>query len=200
MEFIGRKTMRQNFKGFDLKLPEWYKNNNPNILSWIKDDLKKGRQFHYLFIGEVGTGKTELTDIIYGQFKQHNAVINDRYIKATEIYQDYLGVMQSNYTDKHNAIRKRTGCLQNEFTILDDLGAEKPYTESSSQFIETILIGHYCFIKKYPCCSIITTNLTGDNIAERYGNRVLDRLHEVFTIMIFNNYSFRQEKTEIIKG
>ena len=190
--------MNRNFKGFDLNLPHWYKDNNPAILKRIEVDLKAGNQFNYLFIGNVGTGKTLLADTIYNQFRCNNPRIDNKYIRAMDIYQEYLGVMMSNYTDKLNALEKRIRCLEKPFVIFDDLGTEKPSTDSSRQFIETILINHYNYVLKYCSSSIISTNLTGDDIADKYGNRVLDRIHDAFTIMKFNNHSFRQEKTEII--
>jgi len=147
-----------------------------------------------------GTGKTLLAIEIYKQFKNQNPNIEHSFSRARELYRHYLSVMMSSYTDKGDAIKKAIRCFRSQFAVLDDIGAEKPRTEASRMFIEDILEDRYEFAKIYPCCSIITTNLTGEEIGQLYGHRVLDRLHEIFTIMVFNDHSFRQDHTEIIEG
>lgn len=183
------------YQSFDLKLPDWYKNNNPKILAKIRTDLAAGNQFNYLFMGCVGSGKTLLAEFIFSQINETNSKI-----EAMDIYQEYLRILKSDYTDKNTAIEKRLNCLRKEYLLFDDLGTEKPSTDSSRHFMEQILMKHYNYVKHNNSCSIITTNLTGNEIAERYGNRILDRFHELFTIMKFKKYSFRRENPVIIEG
>jgi len=188
------------YQSFELMMQKCYQNNNPNILSRIKSDIRSGKEFHYLFVGKVGTGKTLLAREIYKQFRNQNPNIEHSFSRARELYRHYLSVMMSSYTDKGDAIKRAIRCFRSQFAVLDDIGAEKPRTEASRMFIEDILEDRYDFAKMYPCCSIITTNLTGEEIGQLYGHRVLDRLHEIFTIMVFNDHSFRQDHTEIIEG
>lgn len=182
--------MTQNFK-----LPKNYVNNNPNIIKRIEHDIKVNKEFHYLFIGVVGSGKTYLATSL------SKTMEGVKYLSARQVYRDYLNIMMSDFTDKVSALNKKIHCMRGKYVILDDLGAEKPKTESSRAFMEEILEDRYEWIKKkLAICTIITTNLTGKEITSLYGNRVLDRLHEVFTIMKFNKYSFRNANVEIIEG
>ena len=46
--------------GRQLKPPTGYETNNPKILAQVKKDLAGDAEFHYLFIGVCGCGKTYL--------------------------------------------------------------------------------------------------------------------------------------------
>jgi len=189
------------YRGFELRLPEWYSEiNSANCLKRIKNDLKSGKLFHYLFIGDVGVGKTVLAEEIFKQFRQNNPDIECNFLKGREVYQDYVIVLNSNYSDKSDALKKKTRCFRYLFSVLDDLGKEKPRTEGSRAYMESLLEDRYDFQKKIKCCTIITTNLSGQEIGDLYGEPVLNRLHEIFTIMKFGDHSFRLDHTEIIEA
>ena len=193
------------YQSFDLQLPEGYENLNPNIINRVKSDLKNAKQFNYLFLGLVGAGKTYLAKIIYKQFYRLNHLENSSsFLLARDVYQEYLAVLNSNFVDKSTAIRKRLNCFKDSFSVLDDLGAETPNTDASKSYMADIIERRYEYWQenpKYIAGSIITSNLkTGQEIGEMYGHRLLDRLHEMYTIMIFTNHSFRNKKAEIIKG
>ena len=181
-----------------MNLPENYQKNNPNILKRIEQDLDTNSGFHYLFMGDVGCGKTYLAEIIAKNFE------NVRYNSAFELYSDYLFLLDSSYTDKNEAIKNLKHSLRGSFVILDDLGAESPRSESSRNFISAVCQDGYLWVKEVEKMkvtrSIITTNLTGMQIQKLYGVRVIDRLQELYTIMKFKSKSFRADEKEIIEG
>jgi DNA replication protein DnaC len=177
------------------KLPDDYKKNNPHIIEQIISDIKNEKDFHYLFQGCVGCGKTYLAKLISKTFED----VKIKY--ARSVYREYLSVLDSNYTDKAVAIDKRIHCLRGDFVILDDIGSEKPRTAGSRSFMEDIIEDRYDWIMKgLGKRTVFTTNLTGSELAELYGDRVVDRLQEAFIIMKFKNYSFRKNKNIVIEG
>ena len=176
----------------DFRLPKDYVKNNPNILEQVASDINKN--FHYFFQGQVGSGKTYLADAIakYHEFK---------IIKAREVYRDYLRLMNSDYSDKNEQLTKIVRILRGKNVIFDDIGAEKPKTAASANFIEDIIEDRYDWWKKGLAeRTIFTTNLTGIELGELYGDRVVDRLQEMFIIMKFKKVSFRTKKQKIIEG
>lgn len=190
--------MNQNSDKTIFRLPEDYVNINPNITKRILGDINNDNNFHYLFLGPVGCGKTYLAELIYNFMKRND--VKTKYIKAREIYREYVEKMMSDVSDKADALRKRLQCLRGEFVVLDDLGDEKPRTEKSIAFMQDIITDRYEWIKNRDCKTIIITNLTGEEIGKTYGYRVLDRLHECFTVMKFKDHSFRSQNVEIIEG
>jgi DNA replication protein DnaC len=174
-----------------------YKVNNPAIFKQVSIDVDTGNTFHYIFTGVCGCGKTYLAE----QIAKHYP--NTKIITAQEAYQKYRYAINLNTADQATELRKSIHCMRgrDDLLILDDLGAEKPRTEASRAFMESILEDRYEWIRKgFGGSTIITTNLTSEKLAEFYGDRVLDRLQEMFTIMKFRPYSFRSLKRKIIEG
>ena len=189
-----------------MKLPKEYKKNNPNIIKQVSADLKAEKPFHYLFQGDVGCGKTYLARII------KNHILHDRIIDvnkadnliqtARKHYLEYLSLLGSDYSDRSDALdRLRRSIAHAEFIILDDLGDEKPGTDASHDYFAGIVEDRHDYIRKYEYTrTIITTNLDAQQFINTYGSRVFDRITELYTIMRFKPYSFRQEKSAIITG
>jgi len=181
-----------------LKLPEYYEKNNPNILQKVGDDMKAGRPFHYLFIGTVGCGKTELARAIVRSHPGFNVV------KTRRFYRSYLEYISMRHQDKYESIRIIERQFRERLLILDDLGDEKPSTEAARDYMSAMIEERYDYCS-HPgrvdkCRTVITTNLTGKQILDFYGSRVLDRLEEMFIIMKFKEHSFRHDKVKTISG
>jgi DNA replication protein DnaC len=191
----------------EIKYPENYKRNNPNILKRIEKDLKaedgKIINANYLFQGPVGCGKTTLGAIIYNNIQKPGSSVRKTFNK---LYDEYLMYMNSNFSDKYDAINDIYKLLTKNIVFLDDLGDEKPGTDAAHDFVSGLLTERYDHIKKCSsflmddCITVITTNLDGPSIIRTYGSRVYDRIQEVFVICKFNEVSFRQKQRTIIKG
>ncbi len=175
----------------DLIFPENYRFNNPNIIKLVKKVYNQ--EFHLLFMGVVGCGKTYLAQIISKTDKF-------KFINARNAYYEYLRLKEGDYSDKHEALRKARNQLCGANVIFDDIGSEKPATQAAHSFIEGLIEDRYERIKKgYSKKTIFTTNLNAEMIRDFYGDRVLDRISEVFTICKFQNKSFREEKLKIVE-
>ena len=182
----------------ELKLPSGYRLNNPNFLKQLKEDFKEERNFNYLFTGSVGCGKTYLAKIII-----HNTGGSGFWetLECRNVYKDYLRLMESNYTDKHEALQRLDDRVKKKNVLIDDLGDERPSTAGSHDYLGGLLVERCETIKRTSTCSsIITTNLKQKEIMEMYGSRVVDRLEENFIMVKFEDHSFRRDKRQIIKG
>lgn len=188
-------------------LPKDYKRNNPNILKRIDDDRNSNGSYHYLFIGNAGCGKTLLASLLAHDFASRlkgQTIDSPYFIKVRTFYRDYLGLLNSNFTDVHSAMKAKENKFKSRYVIIDDIGDEKPSTPSANEYIGAMIEERYdyiklCEAKKTPCWTIGTTNLNQKQLMEKYGSRVVDRIEEMFTIMKFKETSFRRKKREIIK-
>ena len=137
-------------------------------LDFIKKEARdyiKGAQNNIILIGDCGVGKSHLAYSAIKAISDYNkklaTVINvvDLIAKVKEDFS-----LEAYYTnllsgkDKHDTI---------EYLVLDDLGTEKT-SEWSSNLIYSIL--------NKRTNTIITTNLTPDEIQRRYGKRIFSRI------------------------
>ena len=183
----------------DFNLPSDYEINNREIINRIRLDLSANKNIHYMFLGAVGSGKTHLARIIRQFYTKQG--VDVKFVEARNSYKEYLRMLGSEYTDKVEAIRKREQVLRKPYVIYDDIGNEKPATESAHSFVGDLLEDRYMWIKKgFGKMTILTSNLDETALRRFYGDRVVDRLVEVFTIMKFKSESFRKKKMEIVGG
>ena len=176
--------------------PEGYDINNPNIIKRVEQDLSNGNPFHYLFTGVVGCGKTYLA--------KHIVDTNPLYWKCIAVkpfYETYLKYIQSDYTDKWDAIKTHNREFEKECLFIDDLGDERPGTAASHDYFGGLIISRYIYIQRHDRTrTIITTNLDSLEIENIYGSRATDRLKECFVICKFNPTSFREKKETVIES
>lgn len=137
------------------------------VAEYLKDTQGK----HLCLLGRVGTGKTLLaTKILPILFQmQYNKFFTS--IKAVNLA-DELRVAK-----------------RNNFVIIDDVGTESDamdFGNKISQFSEWIDT-----LENRSSMSIITTNLSADQIKQRYGMRTYDRIRGLFKVITFNEKSMR---------
>ncbi len=179
--------------------PKNFIKKNPVLLNTLEQELNAGKDCHFLFTGVPGCGKTYLADLVIRWWRQngHNPVK----LECPTIYREYLRVIDSKASDKHDALRRRINIFCADYAVLDDLGWEKPSTEASKVYLAEIINARYLRLQKgHVRGSIITTNLTINEIKANYGERISDRLQEFFTVATFLNGSFRVQKTRTLRG
>lgn len=143
------------------------------------DALTKGIKFGIALCGGVGSGKTTLMAAICNLtgylFSKDGRGF--RKINATDIASKYVG----------NSFR---ALCEEPMLAIDDLGCEPvevmQYGNVLTPTVE-LLMARY----DMQLYTIITTNIEPHKIAERYGERVADRLREMMTIIPFNNKTYR---------
>ncbi len=176
------------------KLPEDYIITNPNIINHVKKSAESGI-FAYLFLGAVGVGKTYLGQLIINHASAGYGATRKK-ITARNLYNEYLGLMRDKPSDLKEALRKRQGWLKcrDGAAMLDDLGTEPVSASNASTEFMCGLIEDYYGWNDRNKALVITTNLTGNELLERYGARVMDRLADMLTVCEFTGSSFRNSR------
>lgn len=166
-----------------------------NVAKWLTTNQKAG----LLIYGNTGNGKTTLANALcrFMAFLEFS-----KYKKEKE----FRGPMQ---TPEFNPVKKITAYelailprideekYQNlkrcDMLFLDDLGVEqttiKIYGTASDPFIELLF---HRYERMRP--TIITSNLSLENIKEKYGDRVFDRFSEMFYKIGFTHKSYRSKQ------
>lgn len=158
------------------------------VLYFINDpgstlDPNKG----IMLSGGIGCGKTTL--MRFFEFNQ----------KASYFTFSCLSVSSEFAAKGYEGVEKYNGAItsysyglksfgQTEFGIcFDDLGTEvdKKHYGNQSNCLNEILLNRYNRIESLRGKTHITTNLTADQIEERYGSRVRSRLREMFNVIDF---------------
>ena len=200
---IPFKKIENNYEGFDSSIyNKFFKKHAPKMWNRISSDFKNGKPFNYFFLGGVGVGKTYTTKVIQKLFID-NANIKFEFMNVRHYYRrNYLDLINSSYSDRYESIRSNElSITQAKYLIIDDLGNERPSTDAAHDYIGTLIIDRYEYYLKHPTtCTIITSNLTQDEMIRWYGSRIVDRMEEMCVIMKFNNKSFRRQQREIIEG
>ncbi len=111
-------------------------------------------------------------------------------VNAYDAYQEYrkalMSSLDSNKGERLSALEK---LLNKDLCILDDIGSEP--NEQAKGYISQLLINHYNYSKENRSSCIITSNLDASSIQKFYGVRIIDRLYELFHVVVFKNPSFR---------
>ncbi|MDO5696032.1 MAG: ATP-binding protein [Eubacteriales bacterium] len=134
------------------------------LMSYVAE-YRTTEQFNLFIMGEVGVGKTYLVSALANLFIDRGIYVS--YISAVRMRQvlgDFNG--PDNYPDEWHDMHEA------EILIIDDLGVEMHQVHSLSCFQELIdkrINAHRP--------TVFTTNLSWDNIRDRYSERFSSRLH-----------------------
>lgn len=170
------------YKGEDLQN---FKKAVETSLNFIKSFASSDQNI--LFYGEVGTGKSFLSNCIAGEIlKQGYSVI---YFSATNLFN-----MLSKYSFDQNAkemLYKTYEDLYNcDLVIVDDLGTEISNSFTNSQLFSFV---NERILHQKPI--IISTNLGLEEIKLRYSERIFSRLTSNFTFRKLSGPDIRALKT-----
>lgn len=152
-------------------LPEY-----EEISEWLTDNKRKG----LLLFGGNGLGKTMICTRIF-------PVIFKYYLKLEYFYADAIRLSEyyKNPIDNYEL-------ESNKPLIIDDFGIERvvsDYGEKRDLFSEIVDLS-----EKRGRLLILTTNLTPEEIGERYGLRTLDRLRTIVQAVKIDGKSLRNRQ------
>lgn len=169
---IGELIEKQTFDNFDLN---WYKGdeeverrmaaNLAAAKNYAKNFAKKRENL--LLIGKTGTGKTHISTAIAREvITLGYDVIYD---SAQNIVSDFeADKFRSGYGQQEPRSEKYLEC---DLLIIDDLG-----TEFSSQFTVSCLYNLINSRRNKGMATIISTNLTAEELARKYEDRIYSRI------------------------
>lgn len=150
------------------------------VVSWLNDKTAKSS---LLICGGVGCGKSTMMNAIYRTIKsytkQTNGYIED--IKAVKA-QNIMEVFVDGITKTHYYYAK--------WLFIDDLGCDSPIINNYGTK-KTPMSDLLCERYNNQLPTIITTNLSFEDIKKIYGERLSDRITEMCNKIIYKNKSYR---------
>lgn len=153
------------------------------VAKWlVSSDCKPGLMLY----GQVGNGKTTMA-------KAACSMINMLYDSSYS--QERKGVWQISALDLSTIARNDADRFERmkktELLFVDDLGCE-PVTVKSwgNELSPVVELLYHRYDKQL--FTIISSNLSDSDFKERYGDRIDDRMREMFDRLSFTNKSFRK--------
>ncbi len=176
-KYGAKKSPRKNIEQIK-KISEKFAN---NILSKEQKNL--------LFVGNTGLGKTFLSNCIAKKVLQNgNSVI----YQTSPILMDKIMKLSFSFEDKDKLQYEKI--FDVDLLIIDDLGTE---TMTNNKYTELFKIINTRLTKNKKI--LISTNLTLNQLFERYDERVMSRLIGEFNICKFVGDDIRLKKKRISK-
>ncbi|MCD6385735.1 ATP-binding protein [Candidatus Sumerlaeota bacterium] len=165
------------------------------IKNWRPQDGKQGRprgsKTMLLILGEPGTGKTHLSIALIYELIMQQEVHFIKWVTAENIASEYAFSFRDDSDMSPADIED--SLKQIEFLCIDDLGYEH-LSEASVGLFHRI----FCYRYDWMLPTIVTTNLELEEIANRYGYRVLSRFFEMATIVhIPTKKDFRVKRAKV---
>lgn len=179
---------RENFSHFNIELyPDDYveestgqtpRDNMRNILNKTRDFLAHfdTDPANLLLYGNTGVGKTFLTNCIAKELlDSYHTVVYLTSLQLFDILETYKFDHELSYEEKDARI---SYILDSELLIIDDLG-----TELNNSFISSQL--YYCIDTRlnHRHSTIISTNLSFDDLRGQYSERIFSRLTSNYTLL-----------------
>ena len=131
------------------------------------ENFPNNKEPNLVFYGEVGTGKTFLLECIANELmKRLNYVV---FSTAYDINKTMIKAFNSPFSERDTILAP---LFESDLLIIDDLGTEPLYHESTLTNLFTLINER----QRNNLAMIVSTNLTPDQINERYGNRIRSRL------------------------
>lgn len=187
---IGRLMRTQSFETFNLEKcrqsPEQY-----NSMRLVFNESKKfaesfepGNGQNLLFLGTTGLGKTHLSTSIA------KVVIERGFDVFYDTFQNIIRELEKEHFGRSEEANEYTGRLFGcDLLIIDDLG-----TELTNQFTISALYNLINTRLNSSRSMIINTNLRGEDILPRYGDRIASRIFGEFSAYVFIGRDLRIEE------
>ena len=152
----------QYFCGQDAKWLPEYE----EVSEWLTDNKGKG----LLLIGDCGRGKTLITTMIL-------PILLQRLNRVVNIY------------DAPDLNTKTRDIFEKHIIVIDDLGTESTVEYGEKRIVFADLIDQ---AEKRGKLLIVTTNLSSDELSDKYGVKTIDRFFSCCRIIKFSGESLRK--------
>lgn len=155
-----------------------------------KGSLNKG----LMIVGDIGTGKSELFSIFRMYSTQVNRLNGFKSYTSGEIV-DNLNIVGKAYFQQFSHNYQAQGQAKPITCYVDDIGSRNEtvmHYGSKYNAMEEFLNIRYEVYKRYRKLTHLSTNLYPSEIKEIYGNRIENRMKEMFNIIELKGESFRK--------
>lgn len=203
---LQRKTIRRRFKlpitqvqAYDLLLAAYmaeveYRHREfigdtetkANIESLARFVTSDGSKFGIMFCGVCGNGKTTLMYALQNVINAVNDAGGFAGGKTGMVIADAKKIAQTANNAKEFRALKSQPML-----AIEDMGREPAEVLNFGNVLNPVVdLIEYRYDNQL--FTAITTNLTGEQIREKYGKRIADRFNEMLHVVIFKNNSYRK--------
>lgn len=143
---------------------------------WVKK-YPESKYKNIVLLGNPGTGKTYLTDCIANGLISKHEVVN--FVTAFNLNNSMLNYHTTFDDSKGSIIEPFLNC---PVLIIDDLGTEPILKNITKEYLYLIVNERIINNK----CTIISSNLTPNEIIDRYGERIYSRLFNKLNCLTVN--------------
>lgn len=187
-EQSGIQKMLQT-ENFDTLSYDYYKGEDlirfQNTVKECKSFINSFRSdYHNLFFyGTVGTGKSFLSGCIAKELIEKGSSVI--YFSASELFET-LSKNLFNYKNREEALSLNEELMGCDLLIIDDLGTEFTNNVVVSQFFSLLNERHL-----NSKSTIISTNLSLEDLRNRYSERIFSRITRHYTLCLFTGPDIR---------
>lgn len=144
-----------------------------------------GDKFGCMMCGTVGNGKTTLLRA----FQNALVWMDDRGFFPTRTG---LVIVEAKDISEYTKDRDAYRTMKDRILLgIDDLGRESTEVVDYGNVLTPVIdLLEYRYNNRL--FTFVTTNLTGKQIREKYGNRIADRCNEMFRMIVFKGSSYRE--------
>ena len=149
---------------------------------WLTEPCPK---FGMLLCGQCGNGKSTLVRAIRSLIQllySSSSYDDQRYLRIVDA-KEVVATAKADY-------RQFTDLCRSDMLAIDDLGIEPSEVLDYGNVINPAID---LLTRRYndQLFTVVTTNLTPQQIREHYGDRIADRFNEMMARIVFNNPSYR---------
>lgn len=152
---------------------------------WLSDTPTPG----LIIFGNVGNGKTTLLNAIANLV---NAYGLGRDAQGNTAWVKFIGAEALARLAKDDGERMWS-YIRTPMLALDDLGAEQDTIKTFGNIVNPA-VDLLSYRYQYRLFTVVTTNLRAGDIRQRYGDRVADRMNEMFSRITIKNETYRKRK------
>ncbi len=142
-----------------------------------------------IIFGNVGNGKTTLLNAITNLINAYSLGCDTA---GKQAWMKFIGAESLARYAKGDE-EKMWAYIRTPMLALDDLGAEQDAVKTYGNIVNPA-VELLSYRYQYRLFTIATTNLKAEEMRQRYGDRVADRMNEMFTRIIIKNDTYRTRK------